>query len=158
MSGWNCCSVRVWHMQQLSPFSHLKNFINLTFFTPTPAWELKSKFSHLARILPVFSNFFDERAGSWAVFELFRISATIFWIVKMGTGVPLAAQTSWPLAKICLIKRQNKFSIIPLKWKKMKSCPKRNQRPLRTLIRVTQKRWAWKFPYQLKLTVLEYLK
>ena len=40
------------------------NKILLTFFTPTPAWELKSKFSHLARILPVFSNFFDERAGS----------------------------------------------------------------------------------------------
>lgn len=109
MSGWNCCSVRVWHIWQLSPFSHWK------FCHADVIMMMKSKSkTYLLRVLPIFANLLHSGAGGWTVLELFRISASIFSIVIVWTGVALTAKPRLLFTRLSFVVVQDELGIIPL--------------------------------------------
>ena len=70
--------------------------------------------SYLLRILPVFADFFDSRTRRRSVFELFRISSSIFCIVIMRTSISLATKSRLLLTCFCFIITENKLGVIPL--------------------------------------------
>ena len=76
------------------------------------AWT--GPWSYLLRILPVFADFFDSRTRRRSVFELFRISSSIFCIVIMRTSISLATKSRLLLTCFCFIITENKLGVIPL--------------------------------------------